>query len=80
MTISITHQKKGCGKASSTENPGALLIRKHGALLVDADQQGNPTTYSGINKAEQKRTIYDVMRNGRMDEAVVRKDGIPVQN
>ncbi|SIM83551.1 ParA family protein [Cuniculiplasma divulgatum] len=78
MIISIANQKGGCGKTTTAANLGALLGKKHRVLLVDIDPQGNLTTHFGINKAEQKHTIYDVMLNGRIEDAILQKDGIDI--
>jgi chromosome partitioning protein len=78
MIISIANQKEGCGKTTIAANLGALLSEKHRVLLVGIGPNGNLTTLFGINRADQKRAICDVMLNRMIDEAIVRKDRMDI--
>lgn len=64
--ISLVNQKGGVGKTTSSINLAASLgVLKKKVLLVDLDPQGNTTTGIGINKADVKKSIYDLL----IDEA-----------
>jgi chromosome partitioning protein len=78
MIISIANQKGGCGKTTTAVNLGSVLARKHKVLLIDIDPQGNLTTSFGVNKGELNRTMYDVMLEGGLEKAIIRKDGIDI--
>jgi chromosome partitioning protein len=78
MIISIANQKGGCGKTTTAVNLGSVLARKHKVLLIDIDPQGNLTTSFGVNKGELNRTMYDVMLDGGLEKAIIRKDGIDI--
>ena len=78
MIISIANQKGGCGKTTTAVNLGSVLARKHKVLLIDIDPQGNLTTSFGVNKGELNRTMYDVMLDGGLEKAIIRKDSVDI--
>lgn len=68
--ISLVNQKGGVGKTTSSINLAASLgVLKKKVLLVDLDPQGNTTTGIGINKADIKKSIYDLL----IDEAELKE-------
>jgi chromosome partitioning protein len=60
--IALVNQKGGVGKTTSSINLSASLgeLGKR-TLLVDLDPQGNSTTGIGVNKAEVKKSVYDLL-------------------
>ena len=60
--IALVNQKGGVGKTTSSINLAASLgeLGKR-TLLVDLDPQGNSTTGIGVNKAEVKKSVYDLL-------------------
>ena len=62
MIISITNQKGGIGKTTSTMNLGwALITKKKKTLMIDFDPQHSLTIAMDLDPELTKNTIYDVL-------------------
>jgi len=76
--IAIVNQKGGVGKTTTAVNLGAsLALLGRRVLLVDNDPQGNTTSGLGIDKAQIKEDIYDVLLADVSAERVIAPTGTP---
>jgi len=71
--LSVSNQKGGVGKTTTTINLGtALAAVGERVLIVDLDPQGNASTGLGLKRGQRKTTVYDVIVGGKaiVDAAV----------
>ena len=66
--IAIANQKGGVGKTTTAINLGAgLAVAERRTLIVDMDPQGNATSGMGVDRAQLRGSVYDLL----MEDAAV---------
>ena len=76
--ISISNQKGGVGKTTTTINLATSLAAvKKNVLIVDADPQGNASTGLGISYNDRKPSIYEMIHNKKLLTEGIKETLIP---
>ena len=76
--ISISNQKGGVGKTTTTINLATSLAAvKKNVLIVDADPQGNASTGLGLTYNDRKPSIYEMIHEKKLLAEGIKETLIP---
>ena len=76
--ISISNQKGGVGKTTTTINLATSLAAvKKNVLIVDADPQGNASTGLGLTYNDRKPSIYEMIHERKLLTEGIKETLIP---
>jgi len=75
--ISVSNNKGGVGKTTSTVNiAAALQLKGNRVLVIDLDHQAQATYHLGYNPKQIKKSIYHVLKGELpFDEILINRNG-----
>ena len=77
-TISITNQKGGVGKTTTSINLSTSMAAiKKNVLIIDADPQGNASTGLGLSHEDRKPSIYEMIHEKKFLKEGIKDTIIP---